>query len=203
MLAAWLGVLLVGSVAAQQPLSGGYAAHVAQRTLPGSCETIRAPHFGDMTYRFLGTVYPFTSTLPFRNGRFEDRRGLEVLGDPSGGPAEWETTLTPPEAITIGRTPAMLLRFFANHLRGSGSASQVLVLRCRAKRLEVVFEAGGEGVSASYQTGGELRVDHPVWRLGDSHAGPSLIVEESFAWDSRADRFGLARRSEREVRQPH
>ena len=56
---------------------------------------------------------------------------------------------------------------FSSHMLGSGSATNLLVLRCRSGQLEVVFEAGAEGLGAMWKPG-ELTVTHPVWKPGDS-----------------------------------
>jgi hypothetical protein len=63
-------------------------------------------------------------------------------------------------------------------------------------RLSVlVFEAAGEGAKATY-SGGALKITHPVWRRGDSHAGPSSSIDEIYVWNSTHSRFESSRRAE-------
>ncbi len=169
------------ALAAQQWRSADPWVYLDHRILAAGCDSSGAP-FGELAWSVRGTMYPFAHSLPLHEGRFDDPP------PGSGEPPEWRTELQPPLRIGLGRERAFLLQFTSEHLRGTGSVSRVLVVRCRNRRLEVVFEAGGEGltVDAGADT---LRLRYPVWRVRDSHASPTGTRRAAWRWDRASDRF--------------
>ena len=170
-----------------------YSAFVSHRPMGASCDPM--PDLGNLSYRFRTGGYPGDQVLPLRNGQFDDRRGVPDSFDPP----EFHTEIERQDPIELAGRPAVLLQIFSSHMRGSGSATHLLVLRCHSGQLEIVFEAGAEGLGATWKPG-ELRVTHPVWMPGDSHAGSSQLVEDVFEWRQRMDRFQRVRRSQHSIR---
>ena len=160
-----------------------YTAHLEPRILDGECLLENPSYFRNLTYVFRAEVYPRDHPVHLHDGRFNDSGPFEK------GVIDWSTELEELSPIGLNSKPAVLLQFFANHLGGSGSASHVLIVRCAGNRLQIVFEAGGEGVRASYPADGDLQVSHPCWRADDSHASPSLVVDEQYRWNATASRF--------------
>lgn len=72
-----------------------------------------------------------------------------------------------------------------------------MVLRCQRGRVQIVFEAGGESVAATYSEPGNLAVNYPLWLPEDGHADPTRLVEARYQWDDARGRFFLVNRSER------
>jgi hypothetical protein len=171
-----------------------YAAHLEPSAMRAACRLQDTSHFRNLTYQFRARAYPGQRSLQFKDGRYDDRFGL------SGGDIEWSTELEREESILLDQDRAVLLTFFADHVGGTGSVSHVLVIRCKDEHLEVVFEAGGEGVRSSYSGAGDLQITHPFWSRGDSHASPTSLVDERYHWDAGRGHFVLIRRSESEIR---
>jgi len=140
---------------------------------------------GDFTYRF--RVYP-VGGVTLREGKYTER-------DESGG-IEWEVSVTQQDPISLAAVPARLLLLFFNHISGSGSAAQVMVMRCHRGHLQVIFEAGGEGLGCSYSVDKGLWVGHAVWRGNDSHASPSGGIDEMYRWQPKREMFTRVWRSE-------
>lgn len=149
--------------------------------------------YKSLAYPFRAKAYPGRRVVQFKDGRHVERVELS-------GAIEWSTELRRQEALLLGSERTVLLEFLANHVGGTGSVSHVLVVRCRNARLEIVFEAGGEGMRPSFSRNGALRVTHPMWRGGDSHAAPSRVVDERYQWDARRGQFVLLRRVEGDAR---
>lgn len=162
-----------------------YASHLAPIAMDAACGIQDRSYLGNLAYQFRAKAYPGRRVLQFKDGRFDD------VGVLSGADIEWSTELERQESIVLGRDRAVLLVFFANHRRGSGSASHVMVLRCTDEHLEIVFEAGGEGVRASHSGAGDLEIAYPFWRRADSHVSPSRLINERYRWDVRSGRFVL------------
>lgn len=169
-----------------------YSAFVSHRPMGTSC--VPMPDLGNLSYRFRTGGYPGDQVLTLRNGQFDDRRGATDSFDPP----EFHTEIERQDPIELAGRPAVIVQIFSSHMRGSGSATHLLVLRCYSGQLEIVFEAGAEGLGATW-TPSELRVTHPVWMPGDSHAGPSQLVEEVFEWRQHMDHFKRLRRSQRPI----
>jgi hypothetical protein len=170
-----------------------YTSHLEPRVMRAACRLQDQSYFRNLTYHFRAKAYPGQRSLQFKDGRYDDRFGL------NSGDIEWSTELERQEPILLDQDRAVLLTFFANHIGGSGSVSHVLVIRCKKGLLEVVFEAGGEGVSSSYSGTRDLQVTYPLWSPDDSHARPSRLVDERYRWDASRARFVLIRRSEGEI----
>ena len=171
-----------------------YAAHLEPSAMSTACRLQDPSYFRNLTYQFRAKAYPGQRLLQFKDGRYDDRGGL------SGGDIEWSTELERQDSILLDQDRAVLLTFFANHIGGSGSLSYVLIIRCKAELLEVVFEAGGEGIRSSYSGTRDLRITHPFWSRDDSHSSPSRLVDERYRWDTARGRFVLIRRSESEIK---
>lgn len=160
--------------------------------MPTVCPLRHPSDYRNLAYPFRAKAYPGRRVMQFKDGRHVERV------EPTSA-VEWSTELQRQESILLGQERAVLLMFHANHVGGTGSVSHVLVVRCKNSRLEVVFEAGGEGMRALFSRNGALRITHPIWRGNDSHAAPSRVVEEWYQWDARRGRFVLLRRSEGEA----
>jgi hypothetical protein len=182
-------ILLVVAVLAAPASFGSYEVYLEHAAMKGACAPDRFPDFRNRAYRFRTAGPFFTQGMPvtLRSGVYSQRAGELV---------DWEVSLEEERPIHVGSDPARILLFFANHLGGSGSATQLLIVRCRHGRLETVFEVGDEGMGYSYSESNQLHVTHAVWLPDDPHAGPSRQIDELYEWDSAADRFRLTKRSE-------
>src|SRR5262249_12109603 len=125
-------------------------------------------------YPFRTKVYPGRRLVQFKDGRYEDR--WEV----SGGKIEWTMEIEKQEPILLAGEHAMLLRFFANHVGGTGSVVHVLVVRCEEQGLQVVFEAGGERIEESYSGNNQIQITHVV-------ANRESV--ERYSWNASRGRF--------------
>jgi hypothetical protein len=197
--AAFSAILLVAAADSFAPFDS-YQVSVEHAAMSGSCTPDRFPDFLNRAYRFRSGA-PFfgsQSTVTLENGKHIERG--------ADGSPDWELSLEEQQPIRLGRQPAIILLFFTSHLRGSGSGTELLVVRCHRERLETVFEAGGEGIypgegrGYSYSEANELRVTHAVWLPEDPHAGPSRQVDELYGWDMAADHFRLTKRSEGRIK---
>ena len=189
-----LTVLTAGLLAqpARQSEPGSYASHLEPAVMRGACRLQDQSYLRNLSYPFRARIYPERQSLQLKDGKYDDTLGF-------GGGVEWSTTLEHQEPILLGQDRAVLLTFFANHLGGSGSASHILVVRCKGAALEIVFEAGGEGVESTQSGTGELQITHPVWAAADSHASPGRLVDERYRWDAGRGRFVLIRRLESKI----
>jgi len=190
----WLPLLValwLGQSSQRLPFNN-YQTFLEPRDGEDACHLNKPVYFQNRTYRFRGTAYPGDLAVPLRQGQFEERNEL--------GGIEWSMALERQESIILGTERATLVRFFADHLAGTGSASHVLVMRCNGSRLEVVFEAEGEGVRAVYLPHSTLTISAPFWRREDSHASPSEVIHEEYRWDPSGHRFVLAHRGQRRRR---
>src|SRR5262245_10043540 len=143
--------------------------------MQGGCTGTSLGQFRGRTYRFRqAPMYPFDQPLALSDGRSVDR-------NPDGS-IEWESTLEHSERVRVGSASAVLLKIFANHVGGTGSIAYVLVIRCRPRKLEVVFEASGPNKDVSYSKNGVLSLSHGVWSRDDSHASPSRESTERYKW---------------------
>ena len=188
----FLAFVLLG----QLPLTSSfnsYAAHLEPHVTSNACRIHDPKYLGNITYEFRAMAYPGQRAVPFKDGRYVERAS-------NGRDIEWSTELERQDAIELAGNPAVLLAFLANHVGGSGSASHVLIMRCRGKRLETVFEVGGEGVRFTYSAPSDLEISHPLWRQADSHASPSQLIVEQYRWEPTRDQFVLVRRAETEKR---
>ncbi len=170
-----------------------YVVHLGSNAMRAACSLQNASYLRNLTYPFRARAYPGQRSLPFKDGLYAERVGLD-------GALEWSTELARQEPIQLGKERAVMLMFFANHVGGTESVSHVPVIRCKHERLEVVFEAGEAGMRSSYARRGDLLIAHPVWCGGDSHTAPSRVVDEKYRWDVRRGQFFLMRRTEREGR---
>jgi hypothetical protein len=184
-----VGLTLLAQAPDESPFNA-YSAHLEPRALAGACCLENPDHFRDLTYVFRGKAYPHEQPIQLHDGRYDDPGPLE------GGVIDWSTTLEEQSPVRLNGQRALMLRFFSNHLGGSGSVSRVFVLRCANERLQIVFEGGGEGVRASFSQDGSLQVSHPYWRTADSHAEPSRMIREWYGWSARSGRFGLIKRAD-------
>ena len=187
-----LVVTLFGQVQAPSAFNA-YASHLEPRVMRVGCRLQDQSYFRNLTYPFRAKAYPGQRSLQFKDGRYDDRLGL------NGGEIDWSTELERQEPILLDQDRAVLLMFFANHIGGTGSVSHVLVIRCKEGLLEIVFEAGGEGLRSSYSGTRDLQITHPLWAPDDSHASPSRLVDERYRWNTSRARFVLIRRSESEI----
>lgn len=174
------------------PAFDAYAAHLGANVMSTACPLGHPSAYRNLAYPFRAKAYPGRRMMQFKDGRNVERV------EPTGA-IEWSTDLRRQASILLGPERAVLLEFFASHVGGTGSVAHVLVVRCRNARLEIVFEAGGEGMRPSFSRNGALRVTHPTWRGSDSHAVPSRVVDERYQWDARRGQFVLWRRSEGEA----
>ena len=162
-----IGILVAFALVSQRAAVGSYAVHLEPNTTRAACRTLNPSDLGNLAYPFRAAVYPGQRLVQFKGGRYEDRWEI------SGGKVEWTMEIEKQEPILEAGERAVLLRFFANHLGGSGSFSHVLVVRCKDQRLQVVFEAGGEGVDSSYLGNNEIQITHPVWTAAGPPASTS------------------------------
>ena len=194
-------ILLLAGLILQQDTSGfnSYEVHLDPVAMEGRCATDRFPDFRNHTYQF-------RSDAPFFGPGSSVTLHRGVHTEHADGFATWSASLDGRRRIRLGGERAMMLLIFVNHLLGSGSKTHLFIVRCRAERLETVFEAAGEGIypqdgrGYSYSDSGELRVTHAVWRAEDCHACASRQIDELYRWDVAADRFRLAKRSEGAVK---
>jgi hypothetical protein len=191
MLSALIGIALLGPVASDSPFNV-YAVYAAPAAMRAVCDPAQPPHLGDFTHRFRGPNYP-RGPLTIRAGV---HREINALGE-----VEWETAIARQEAIRLEGAPALVVLVFSNHVGGSGSATHLLVVRCRQRRWQVIFEAGGAIYPApgrGYRfSADDLRVTHAVWLPDDAHAWPSRAVDEVYRWHAGRGRFVLVRRTDR------
>jgi hypothetical protein len=173
-----------------------YSVHLEPARMSTPCDSTTLSSLRDFTHRFRGYDYP-GGQLTIRDGRNTD---TDVLGG-----VEWVTSLEHQESIELNGTPAVLVVVFSNHVGGSGSATHLLVVRCRQKRLEVIFEAGGGGIHPSpgrgYSYGADegLWVTHAIWSPNDSHADPSREIVEVYRWQPKRERFLLVKKHEQPI----
>jgi hypothetical protein len=169
-----------------------YAVHLRMTSLPGPCDT-NAPDFGNRTYQFRDApMFPHDSPLRLHDGKYVER-------NPDGS-SEWESSLGV-QPIQLGHNSAFLIGIGAHHLQGSGSIEYLLVTRCDAKGLKVLFEACGALTNYSYSANEGLRVTHYEWDPDDCHACPRREVTETYRWQSPGDTFRLVSTTERPVQQ--
>jgi hypothetical protein len=177
-----------------------YGVYLGHAATPGTCTSDRFPDFLNHTYRFRSATSFFWNefSVTVTSGKYIKRA--------DDGAPEWKMSLDEQHPIRLGRQPAVVLLFFASHIRATASGTEVLIVRCQREHLETVFEAGGEGIypgvdkGYAYSDPNELRVTHAVWMPEDSHAGPSRQADELYRWDSGADRFRLVKKTERRVK---
>jgi hypothetical protein len=170
---------------------GSYASHLEPAAMQGACRLQDQTYLRNLKYPFRAKIYPDHESIQLKNGKYDDDFGV-------GLGVEWSITLERQEPILLGQDRAVLLAFEALH-NSSGEAQHILVVRCKGAGLEIVFEAGGEGVQSSQTGAGELQITHLVWTPEDSHASPSRKVDERYRWDVARGRFVLLRRTERKI----
>jgi hypothetical protein len=127
-----LSVWLVGLGTVASAFSS-YAVHLEPTTMATSCDSRSVSSLRDFAYRFRAYTYP-SGQLSFHDGKNTDTDVLRGV--------EWVSSVEHQEPIELDGQPALLAVVFSNHVGGSGSATHLLVIRCRNERLEVVFEAG-------------------------------------------------------------
>jgi hypothetical protein len=171
-----IGILIALALVSQAP--GGvrsYGVHLDPNPTRARCRSLDSSDLRNTAYPFRAAVYPGQRFVQFKDGRYEDR------WDATGGKIEWTMEIEKLESIRLAGEPATLLKFFANHIGGTGSFSHVLVVRCREQRLQIAFEAGGEGVDASPLGNNEIQITRLVAPLSQ---GVAL-----YRWNSIRGRF--------------
>jgi hypothetical protein len=181
------GVALLAATSLPSPFNS-YEVFLAPRTMAGACSPGDPEQFRNRTYSFRGNRPPH-APLKLRDGRAIERNMF--------GTIEWESALVTADPFAVAGRPAVLLVVGVNHVHGSGGASHVIVAECRARRLVVLFEAGGEGIQdASFSPSGQLTVTRWIWAADDAHCCPGKQADERYVW-GRAGRFVAAGRIER------
>jgi hypothetical protein len=160
--------VLVGFVLDAQTIDSpfnSYKVFLEPARMTGGCSVANAEQFGNRAYLFRGWRHSRTP-LVLRNGKAIE---LNVLGRP-----EWESELVRHAVVSVGGQPAVLLRFFENHVGGTGSWGTVLIGTCDDRRLTIVFEAESQGLGEIVFTANEeLVVGRAVWLRSDAHCCPS------------------------------
>ena len=157
-----------------------YAVFLDKAELRGGCSVRDGKQFRNRAYQFRGRMHG--ETLVFRDGKALE---LDALGKP-----EWETELVQHTVVAVGSQSAILLRFVANHLSGSGSWGTVLIGTCSDRQLTVVFEAESLGLGdVAVNADGVVVVKRLVWSGSDAHCCPSGKAEEQYRWDRNSRRF--------------
>ena len=104
--------------------------------------------------------------------------------------AEWETELVPQSVVAVDGRPAVMLRFLAIHVGGTGSWGTVMIGTCNDRQLTVVFEAESQGLSdVAFTNDQDLVVRRAVWSTSDAHCCPSREAEERYRWDHNTGHF--------------
>jgi hypothetical protein len=174
---AMLGAQTTGSV------FNSYAVFLDKYQMPGGCSITDTEHFRNRAYLFRGWMHSQTP-LVLRDGKALE---LNELGRP-----EWETELVQQSVVAIGDQSAVMLRFLADHVGGTGSWGTVLIGTCSALQLTVVFEAESQGLNeTAFTSDQDLVVGRAVWSESDAHASPSGEAEERYRWDRNMGRFVL------------
>ena len=170
-----------------------YGVHLRPSTIPGRCSVDDVDSLRNHVYRFRDApMFPGDADVKLQDGQY-------VETDPNGS-VDWEMKIGSPQEIQLEGTSAVLLNLGAAHFGGSGSIGYVLVARCRATEMEVLFEACGPIRDARYDAAKGLTIAHYVWSPDDCHACPSREVTEYYIWSASRRRFILSSRSERALR---
>ena len=88
----------------------------------GGCSVTDAEHFRNRAYSFRGWMHR-EARLVLRNGKALERNDV--------GAREWETELLRHSVVSLGGQSAVMLRFFADHVGGTGSFGTVLIATTR------------------------------------------------------------------------
>ena len=157
-----------------------YAVFLDKAVMRGGCSVRDGKQFRNRAYQFRGRMHG--DTLVLRDGKALE---LDALGKP-----DWETELVQQTVVALGSQSAVMLRFVANHVGGSGSWVTVLIGTCSDRQLTVVFEAESQGLGdVALTTGGVLVVKRAVWSASDAQCCPSGKAEEQYRWDRDSGRF--------------
>ena len=179
-----LSVLISAVLAGAQTTGSPFntdAVFLDRSRIPGGCSVTDTEHFRNRAYSFRGWMHR-DAPLVLRGGKALERNDV--------GTPEWETELVRHSVVTLGGQSAVMLRFFANHVGGSGSFGTVLIATCSDQQLTVVFEAESQGLKdAFFATNEELVVSRAVWSATDAHCCPGGQAEERYRWDRNANRF--------------
>lgn len=158
-----------------------YAVFLDKAEMGRGCSVRDSTQFRNRAYQFRGWMHRDTP-LVLRDGRALELNAL--------GTAEWETKLVQHTVVAVGGQSAVMLRFVANHVGGTGSWRTVLIATCDDRQLNVVFEAEGQGLRDIAITADEvLVVKRVVWSRSDAHCCPSGEAEEQYRWDRNSGRF--------------
>lgn len=165
-------IMTIVALGAQVPESAfnSYRVFLDSAQIPGGCSTIDTDHFRNRGYLFRGWR---DTPLVLRDGTALE---LNELGKP-----EWKTELVRESVVSAGGQSAVMLRFLADHVGGTGSWGTVLIGTCSDRQLTVVFEAESLGLSDVAFTDDEtLVVRRAVWSASDAHCCPSGQSEERY-----------------------
>jgi len=179
-----LGVLIsligLGVQTTRSPFNT-YRVFLDRAQMPGGCSVTDTGHFRNRSYVFRGWMHR-DPPLALRDGK---ARELNELGKP-----EWDTELVRQTVVSVGGQSAVMLRFFANHVGGTGSWGMVLIGTCNDRQLTVVFEAESQGLGdITFTADQDLMVRRAVWSTSDAHCCPSGKAEERYRWDRMTGRF--------------
>jgi len=181
MLGVLISLVALGAQRSEESPFNMQAVFLNRTAMRGGCSVTNSQQFRNRAYRFRGWM-PSEAPLVLRDGK---ALTLNQLGKP-----EWETELEQHSVVTVGAKAAAMLRFFGNHLGGSGSWGIVLIGTCSARQLDVVFEADIEGLTeVAIGTDEVLVLKYFVWSKADAHCCPSGKAEDHYRWDRPRGRF--------------
>jgi hypothetical protein len=175
-----IGLVVLGAQTTRSPFNT-YRVFLDRAQMPGGCSITDTAHFRNRSYVFRGSMHRDTP-LALRDGK---ARELNELRKP-----EWETELVRQSVVSVGGQSAVMLRFLANHVGGTGSWGMVLIGTCNDRQLTVVFEAESQGLSdITFTAEQDLVVSRAMWTTSDAHCCPSGKAEERYRWDRNTGRF--------------
>ena len=122
--------------------------------------------------------------LVLKEGRYDELNPL--------GTVEWLVEIEQDFVIQINDSE--LLRFiitFNMHHGGTGSFSRLFIFRCSDKRLEEIFQSGGEGMRVYQLPENRLKLTFGLWIVRDAHCCPSKRKVPIYRWNSKQNKYSL------------
>ena len=175
-----IGLAALGAQANESPFNA-YRVFLDKGQVPGGCSTSDSSHFRNRAYVFRGWMHR-DAPLVLREGKALELNDL--------GKAEWETELVQQSVVAVDGRPAVMLRFLAIHVGGTGSWGTVMIGTCNDRQLTVMFEAESLGLGdVAFTNDQDLVVKRAVWSRSDAHCCPSREAEERYRWDHNTGHF--------------